>query len=82
MSLVTAKLYTESVCPCRTVSCIFFSKFHILIVLSPDPEIIYSLLLVTATLYTSDSCPCKTVTWLLSKKVQTLNELSPEPEII
>ena len=41
LSLVTAKVFIPSKCPFKTLFCFFSKKFHILIVLSKDPEIIY-----------------------------------------
>ena len=51
-------------------------NFHILIVLSTEPEIIYLLSLVTATVKTSKLCPCKTFSCLFCKRFHTLNENS------
>ena len=57
-----------------------FKKFHILIVLSSETEIIYLLSVLIAKLVRLDLCPSKTVSCVFSARFHTLIELSAEPE--
>ena len=59
LSLVTAKVQTGPLCFLKTVSCLFSKRFHTLIFLSAEPEIMYLLSLVTFTHLTQSICPCK-----------------------
>ena len=59
---------------------LFFTTFHILIVLSAEPETMHFLSFVTATLKTVEECPCKTVFCRCSNRFHTLIVLSREPE--
>ena len=79
---MTARHLTQPVCFSKTVSCVFFQRFHILIVPSKEPEIMYLLSVVTATVATADKCPCKTASCVCSKRFHILIVLSKEPEIM
>ena len=82
LSLVTDTLQTVEVCPCKTASCFFSKRFHILIVLSSEPETIYLLSLVTVRVKADLLWPSKTVSCAFSKRFQTLIFLSSDPEMI
>ena len=56
----------HSVWPCKTASCVLCWKFHILTVLSYEPEIMQSLSLVIAKLVTWPLWPCKTASCVFS----------------
>ena len=81
LSFVTATADTSLKCSPKTVSCVFSKKFHILIVLSDEPEMMYLLSIVTATVETLELCPCKTLSCLFSKTFHILILLSLEPVI-
>ena len=82
LSFVIHTLLIGIVCLSKIVSCFFCKKFHILIVLSSEPETIYFLSLLIATLNTLAVCPSKIIFSLFCKIFHTLTFLSSEPEII
>ena len=73
LSLVTATLLIQEVCPLKTASCVFCKRFQTLTVISFDPEIIYFISLVIVTVFTHPVCPCKTVSCELNELHFSLN---------
>ena len=82
LSFVTTTMVNPSEWPSITVSCLFSKRFHILIVLSLEPEIMYLLSFVTATVVTQLVCPSNTVSCVFSKRFHILIVLSDAPEIM
>ena len=82
LSVVSTTLFTGKIWASIIISCLFSERFHIMILLSAEPETMCLLSLVKAKVKTVSECSFKTASYRLSKKFHIIMVLSEEPEII